>query len=75
MPLMPGATQTITVTANQTYYHRTAIWIDYNRDGVFANTTGPAGELVLNSFQSGECQRGGRGGARPAWATLGCAWW
>ena len=51
--LTPGAAQTITVTANQSYYHRTAIWIDYNRDGVFANTTGPDGELVLNSFQSG----------------------
>ena len=51
--LTPGATQTITVTANQSFYHRTAIWIDFNHDGVFANTTGPDGELVLNSFQSG----------------------
>ena len=51
--LVAGATQTITVTANQTYFHRTAIWVDYNHDGVFANTTGPDGELVLNTFQSG----------------------
>ena len=52
--LTPGATQTITVTANQNYYHRTLIWIDYNHDGAFANTTGPGGELVLNDFQSGD---------------------
>ena len=51
--LTPGATQTITVTANQRFYRRTLVWIDYNQDGVFANTTGPGGELVLNDLQSG----------------------
>ncbi|WP_198172683.1 GEVED domain-containing protein [Hymenobacter ginkgonis] len=43
-----GATQTITVTTNQAFSHRVTIWADYNRDGVFANTTGAAGELLYN---------------------------
>jgi len=51
--LVAGATQTIAVTTNQTYTHRTLIWIDYNHDGVFANTTGAGGELVLNSLAAG----------------------
>ncbi|MGI4884154.1 MAG: GEVED domain-containing protein [Janthinobacterium lividum] len=46
--LVPGATQTITVTTNLAVAHRTAIWIDYNRDGTFANTIGTDGELVYN---------------------------
>lgn len=40
-----GASQTITVTTNQTYSHRISIWIDYNHDGAFSNTT----ELVTNT--------------------------
>ena len=51
--LTPGATQTITVTANQPFYHRVFIWIDYNQDGIFANTTGPGGELVRDAFDNG----------------------
>ena len=47
-----GAAQTITVTTNQAYSHRTTIWIDYNRDGTFANTTGTAGELVYNGVSN-----------------------
>ncbi|MGI4835874.1 MAG: GEVED domain-containing protein [Janthinobacterium lividum] len=53
--LQPGGSQTLTVTINSSLLHRTAIWIDYNRDGMFANTTGPGGELVYNGtgdFQS-----------------------
>ena len=46
--VQPGATQTVAVTTNLAYSHRTSIWIDYNRDGVFANTTGAGGELVFN---------------------------
>jgi PKD repeat protein len=44
--LQAGGTQTITVTINLNLLHRTVIWIDYNRDGIFANTMGPGGELV-----------------------------
>jgi PKD repeat protein len=44
-----GASQTITVTTNQSYSHRTSIWIDYNHDGIFANAT----ELVTNTTVNG----------------------
>jgi len=50
--LTPGATQTISVSASSTTYHRTTIWIDFNHDGVFANTTGTGGELVYNGSAS-----------------------
>ena len=53
VPLVAGATQTITVTTNQTYTHRVLIWIDYNHDGVFSNTTGTGGELVYNTLVTG----------------------
>ncbi|TDN37128.1 hypothetical protein A8B98_05215 [Hymenobacter sp. UV11] len=53
VPLVAGATQTIAVTTNQAYTHRVIIWIDYNRDGVFSNTTGAGGELVYNMLVSG----------------------
>lgn len=45
-----GTTQTISVTTNLNSAHRTTIWVDYNRDGVFANTTGAGGELVYNAI-------------------------
>lgn len=51
--LVAGATQTISVTTNQTYTHRVLIWVDYNHDGVFSNTTGPGGELVYNALVAG----------------------
>ncbi len=50
VPLQAGATQTILVTANQSYAHRTTIWIDYNHDGIFSNTTGATGEMVYNNL-------------------------
>ncbi|AMR26767.1 hypothetical protein A0257_06355 [Hymenobacter psoromatis] len=53
VPLVAGATQTIAVTTNQTYTHRILIWIDYNHDGVFSNTTGTGGELVYNTLVAG----------------------
>lgn len=46
--LQPGGSQTLTVTINSSLLHRTTVWIDYNRDGVFASTTGTGGELVYN---------------------------
>ena len=46
--LQPGGSQTISVTTNYGITHRTSIWIDYNRDGVFASTTGAGGELLYN---------------------------
>ncbi|NML65032.1 PKD domain-containing protein [Hymenobacter sp. RP-2-7] len=46
--LQPGGSQTLTVTINSSLLHRTAVWIDYNRDGIFSNGTGNGGELVYN---------------------------
>ena len=43
--------QTITITTNQPFSHRTDVWVDYNRDGVFSNTTGASGEL-LSTFSN-----------------------
>jgi len=51
--LVAGATQTISVTTNQTYTHRVLIWIDFNHDGIFSNTTGTGGELVYNALVAG----------------------
>ena len=50
--LTSGTTQTISVTTNLTTAHRVSIWVDFNRDGFFANTTGAGGELVANSIVS-----------------------
>ena len=48
--LTGGATQTISVTTNLSTTHRISLWVDYNRDGVFANTTGAGGEQVYNGL-------------------------
>jgi PKD repeat protein len=48
--LVPGATQTITATTNLAYTHRTSIWIDFNRDGIFNNSNGAGSELVYNGL-------------------------
>ena len=46
--LPPGGSQTLTVTINANLLHRTSVWIDYDRDGLFSNTTGAGGELVYS---------------------------
>lgn len=51
--LIPNATRTLTVTTNLALAHRTLVWIDYNRDGVFANTAGAGGELLYNGVSNG----------------------
>jgi len=48
--LTGGTTQAISVTTNLSTTHRISIWVDYNRDGVFANTTGAGGELAYNGL-------------------------
>ncbi|RZK53247.1 MAG: PKD domain-containing protein, partial [Hymenobacter sp.] len=50
--LVGGTTQNINVTTNLGSAHRVTIWVDYNRDGVFGNTTGTGGELVYNGIVS-----------------------
>ena len=44
-----GSTQTLTVSTNRQFNHRTSVWIDYNRDGVFDNAT----ERVYSAAQGG----------------------
>ena len=49
MQVRGGSTQTLTVTTNRQFNHRTSVWIDYNRDGVFDNST----ERVYSATQAG----------------------
>jgi len=50
--LVPNATYTFTVTTNLAVAHRTVVWIDYNRDGIFSNTFGATGELLYDGVSS-----------------------
>lgn len=50
--LVGGTTQNINVTTNLASAHRVTIWVDYNGDGFFSNTTGTGGELVYNGIVS-----------------------